>query len=427
MREIRNFTDANAALLPYVQLVHGSFEKDTALNRTIPLMAAAGNPHEKLRVVHIAGTSGKTSTAYFMAALLSGSGKKVGLTVSPHIDSVAERVQVNGRPLIEAEFCVRLAQFLEIVETLQEKPTYFELLYAFSFWVFAQENVDYAVVETGMGGLYDPTNIAARKDKLCIITDIGFDHMQVLGHTLKEIAAQKAGIIHAGNTAIMYEQAPEVIGVVKAWTDSQGASLELTTEVAERAAYDIKLPSTMPDYQQRNWLLAWRAYNFLAARDTLPQLSKETLLATQLVQVPARMDVRKINGKTVIMDGAHNEQKMATFLSSFRHTYPGAKPAVLLALKQGKEIQDLGPLFAPLAMRVIVTTFNTSQDLPALSVNPEEIRQAFQAAGVTNVEVCPDQHVAYEKLLGGPEEVCIITGSFYLISQLRETEHLSKS
>jgi dihydrofolate synthase/folylpolyglutamate synthase len=425
MREIRNFAEANEALLPYVPLVAQLTGRDTTLTRIRPLMKLLGDPQNRTRVVHIAGTSGKTSTAYFIAALLRASGKRVGLTVSPHVDSIAERVQLDGQPISEVAFCKGLAEFLDIVDKAPEKPSYFELLYAFSFWIFQKENVDYAVIETGMGGLYDATNVIERPDKVCVITDIGFDHMHILGNTLPEIAAQKAGIIHEHNPVIMYEQAPEITDVFASWSTEHNASLLLTTEAAEREAYKPIFADSMPEYQQRNWLLAYRCYLFLSERDNLPVLTLEQQHITQQLQVPGRMDRRVIGDKTIIMDGAHNAQKMDTFLRSFQKAYPGVKPAVLIALKHGKEPAELGPMLALVASRVIVTTFNTSQDLPAHPIDPIELAALFQAAGVKNVAVITDQHAAYEALLQSKEPVSIITGSFYLLSQLRQREHLA--
>lgn len=422
MQQIHNFQEANAALLPYVPLVAQLTGKDTTLERIKPLMEHLGNPHHQLKVVHIAGTSGKTSTAYFMAALLQAARQRVGLTVSPHIDSIAERVQIDGTPLNEKKFCDLLGQFLAMIEPLPLTPAYFELLYAFSIWVFAQEQVEYAVVETGMGGLHDATNVINNADKLCIITDIGFDHMKALGNTLEAIAAQKAGIIHPGNTAIMYKQAASITDVVRTWAAKQPAELLLTTEAAERATYDRGFVTGLPLYQQRNWLLARKAYEFLAKRDHLPVLMPQELIATQQVRVPARMDVRQLQGKTIIMDGAHNQQKMQTFLRSFQQLYPHIRPVVLLALKEGKEPYDIAPLIAELTDHVILTIFDTSQDLPAKSINPNELATIFQAAGIDTVKVIPDQHLAYKELLRSAEEVGIITGSFYLISQLRQHE-----
>ena len=171
---IRTIEEAEAALLPYVPLVAQLTGKATTLERAIiPLMALAGNPQDRLKTVHIAGTSGKTSTSYYIAALLGAAGKTVGLTVSPHVDSITERIQINGQPLPDAEFCQELETFLDIVKQAPQPPSYFELLYAFALWVFGRRHVDYAVIETGMGGLYDATNVATRADKVCVITDIG--------------------------------------------------------------------------------------------------------------------------------------------------------------------------------------------------------------------------------------------------------------
>lgn len=417
---IRTIQEAETVLLPYVPLVAQLTGKNTTLDRILPLMKLLGDPQDRLRIVHIAGTSGKTSTAYYMAALLRAAGKNIGLTVSPHVDSITERVQLNGQPLSEAEFCTELGTFLDIVQQAEQAPSYFELLYAFALWLFERQKVDYAVVETGMGGLYDATNVATRADKVCIITDIGFDHMQVLGYTLPEIAAQKIGIVHPGNAVFMYQQADEVMEVMQAWVAKQaGAKLTLTTEAAELAANDTDIEG-LPQYQQRNWLLAHWVYTYLQQRDALQHLTSQVLSKTQSVQVPGRMDVRQISGKTIVMDGAHNAQKMTAFVDSFRQLYPGVKPAILLALKEGKEYQSVVPLLAPLAGRVLLTTFETSQDLPAKSIDPELLAAAFREQSKVPVETIIDHRAAFEALLASPEKVCIVTGSFYLLSQIRK-------
>ena len=420
--QIRTLDEANQALQPFVPLVAQLTGKGTTLDRIRPLMELLGNPQNSTRVVHIAGTSGKTSTAYYISALLTASGKRVGLTVSPHVDSVTERVQLNNQPLDETKFCQYLGEFLDVIEQLAEKPSYFELLYAFSFWVFQREGVDYAVVETGMGGLHDATNVANRADKLCIITDIGFDHMQVLGHTITEIATQKAGIIHDENPVIMYSQSTELNEVVEKQVSECHADLHMTTQEAENQKFGTDFALDIPEFQHRNWLLAYAAYRFLQQRDGLPELNQEQLRASQQVQVPARMDRRKVGEKTIVMDGAHNGQKMETFLASFQGLYPDAKPAVMIALKEGKEPHDVAPLLATFASKIIVTTFNTSQDLPAKSMDPDQLASIFREAGANDVAVEPDLDEAYRLLLESPGDVGLITGSFYLISQLRAHE-----
>jgi len=418
---IRNFQEAEAALLPYVPLVARLSGKDTTLDRIQPLMALLGNPQDQLRVIHIAGTSGKTSTAYYMAALLAASGQETGLTVSPHVDAINERVQINGQPLAEADFCIELGSFLEIIKRAGQKPSYFELLYAFALWVLARKNVDYAVVETGVGGLHDATNIATRPDKVCVITDIGLDHTHLLGETLPEIAAQKVGIVHDQNHVFMYRQPEAVMAVIEQWTDRHHAPLHIIENQATGTDYQDSLPA----YQQRNWQLAHGVYEYLQNRDDLQPLTSQVLTETRQIRIPGRMDTRQINGKTIVMDGAHNAQKMATFIDSFRRLYPDVRPAVLLALKTGKEYKELAPLFADWASRVIVTTFETSQDLPAKSIDPAVIADAFKGAGLDNVESISDHRAAFQALMAAPDKVCVITGSFYLLSQIRNNEHLA--
>ncbi len=422
---IQNIQEAHRALQPYVPLVAQLTGKDTTLDRIVPLMEMLGNPQNNLKIVHIAGTSGKTSTAYYMAALLQAAGRKVGLTVSPHIDSVTERVQINGSPISDADFCEQLGIFLDIVQKLAEQPSYFELLYAFAIWAFANQKVDYAVIETGLGGLYDATNVAARADKVCIITDIGFDHVKILGNTLEAITIQKIGIVHAYNPVFMYQQAPEVMKVAKKWTDDHQAPLVTISQEGE-ATTEQQSIMPMPDYQKRNWLLARRTYKYIKGRDGLPELSAAALEATQRLQVPARMDVKQVGQKTLVMDGAHNLQKMTAFVGSFKHRYPDIKPAVLVAFKEGKEYELVVPLLAKLASSIIVTTIQTSQDLPTRAVDTDVLSKAFtDYSEQLSVEVVADSHEAYQSLLSSECSTLIITGSFYLLAQIRNNERIT--
>jgi dihydrofolate synthase / folylpolyglutamate synthase len=418
---IRTIQEANQALQPYVPLVSQLTGGNTTLERVIPLMKLLGNPQDKLRVIHIAGTSGKTSTAYFLAALLTIGGKKTGLTVSPHVDTVAERVQINGSPLSESKFCDYLGEFLDIIETAEQKPSYFELLYAFSLWVFLREQVEYAVIETGMGGLYDATNVITRPDKICIITDIGYDHMHILGSTLPEIATQKIGIVHERNVVFCYQQSSEIMRVFQDWCDTHHAELNVTTKPQEQSGADADF-SGIPDYQVRNWLLAYKAYNFLETRDKVKHLTRKELTQTLQVQVPGRMDVIKLHGKTVVMDGAHNAQKMQTFIESFKKLYPNVRPVVVIAMKESKDYQPVTELLSTIAERLFVTTFRTSQDLPARAMDPNTLAQSFEDK--LPVEVIPDSSDAVRAALAAPESVVVLTGSFYLLSQIRNNNVL---
>ncbi|MGH7239706.1 MAG: bifunctional folylpolyglutamate synthase/dihydrofolate synthase, partial [Candidatus Saccharimonadales bacterium] len=359
-----------------------------------------------------AGTSGKTSTAYYMAALLAAIGKKTGLSVSPHVDSITERVQVNGQPVDDSSFCKELGIFLDIVHHAAPKPTYFELLYAFMIWYMVKVDMDYVVVETGVGGLFDATNVSTREDKVCLITDIGFDHMDLLGDTLGEIAAQKAGIIHPGNHVFMYEQGDEVMDAITSRCGQQGATLHAVDESYKDRAFPVSLPL----YQRRNWFLAYSAYEYLRDRDALAVLDNNSLDATCGITVPGRMELFKLRGKTIVMDGAHNGQKIRTFADSLRRLFPNKRPAVLLALKDGKDRADFVREISELASRVVATRFDGFQDLPLRSVPAKELAASFTDIPAVGIA---DQSEAYKALLDGPEDILLITGSFYLIGQLR--------
>jgi dihydrofolate synthase/folylpolyglutamate synthase len=420
-RQLKTFQDVEEALRPYVPLVKKLTGTDTVLNRIIPLMTFLGNPENKLKTIHIAGTSGKTSTAYFVASLLKQTGLSIGLTVSPHIDKISERTQINGLPLDEVAFSAQMSEFLELVDTSGIKPSYFELIYAFSIWLFAKLNVDYAVIETGLGGLYDATNVVTREDKICVITDIGFDHMSILGNTLAEITAQKVGIVHAHNPLIMYKQNDEIMSVVKSWVNDHKAKLYLADYQTELKEYGSgKAFEQLADYQKRNWLLAYKVYRFTAERDSLKSLTESELTKSQQTIVPARMDESKVDGHLLVMDGAHNYQKMTAFISSYKHKFPDSKPAFLIAFKSDKAYIETLPEINDLASEIILSTFNSSQDLPVVSSPPEDIAKELQKLGSKNITIEPDNRRAYQMLLKSKAHNLIITGSFYLIAQIRQ-------
>ena len=408
------------ALEPYLAVAAAAMLNGITVERTEKLMAHLGHPEAALRVVHIAGTSGKTSTTYYVASLLTAAGQKVGHTVSPHIDSLTERVQINGQPLSERAFCAYMSTFLELVRDVPDMPSWFELMIAFALWVFAQEKVDYAVLETGLGGLHDSTNVAVRPDKVCIITDIALDHQHVLGDTVAQIASQKAGIIHPCNAVFMYAQATDIMQVVRFKTSQTlGAELYVQDQTSLGAIYGGTFAANLPVYQQRNWLLAYAAYRYLVNRDRIPLISSQALSRTQATSIPARMEVCRVGKIQVVMDGAHNESKMAAFVESFQKKYGRRTVPVLLALKVNKDYEKIAPLIMQIASNFIVTTLSKSQDIPAEPIPPSDIARTLRKLGATNVRCISDPHEAYQELLACGADLVVVTGSFYLISQLR--------
>jgi dihydrofolate synthase/folylpolyglutamate synthase len=411
---IHSFAEANQYLARFYDNARTKYTLDTMRR----LMAFLDNPQDNYKVIHVAGTSGKTSTAYYAAALLTAAGYKTGLTVSPHVDEINERVQIDMAALDEAAFCQALTEFLRLVEDSGVAPSWFELVVALAYWYFDKAGVDYAVIEVGLGGLLDGTNVISRPDKICVITDIGLDHVNILGNTLAQIAAQKAGIILPHNHVFMHQQPAEVAAVIQAVADRQAAPLQIIGPQAEQ------LESELPAFQERNFQLAAQAVEYACQRDGHVPLSAGQLQRARATYIPGRMELVSVAGRQLILDGAHNEQKMAALVSSFQQRYPAVKPAILIALKEGKDYEAVVPLLVPLASRIIVTAFASSQDLPLAAMEPATLAAAFRQAGAADVTVIADTSAAYRSLLDGPERAAIITGSFYLLQQIRNNENL---
>ena len=417
---LRTMRDVEIALQPYLDVATRGMLEGLTVMRTEKLMAHLGNPEASLKIVHIAGTSGKTSTTYYVAALLTAAGQKVGHTVSPHVDCLTERVQINGKPISDTKFCEYMGDFLELVQDIEDTPSWYELMIGFALWVFAKEKVDYAVLETGLGGLHDSTNVAARPDKVCVITDIALDHQHILGDTVAQIAAQKAGIIHPYNAVFMYTQSADIMQVVRFKTSQTIESeLYVQDQATLERIYGGAFPPDLAQYQQRNWLLAYAAYRYLVNRDGIPLINSERLSQTQAITIPARMEVWQVGSTKVVMDGAHNESKMTAFVSSFQEKYGDRKVPVLLALKINKDYEKIVPLITQIASEFIVTTFSQSQDIPSGAISPEDIARVLNAAGAPNVRSTANPFKAYKELLDSGCDLVVVTGSFYLISQLR--------
>lgn len=403
---IKEATQALRSFMPNTQTTNWTF----SLERMQEFMADLGNPQEKLKIIHVAGTSGKTSTSYYVADMLRQAGHKVGLTVSPHVDTVNERIQLNGQPLPESDFCRLLGEFIDLPAVKRANPSYFGLLIAFAFWVFAKEQVDYAVIEVGLGGRLDSTNVISREDKVCVIADIGFDHMGMLGNDLAMIASEKAGIIQPGNQTIMAKQSDLVMAVIKNRAEMVKAKLDLLEPSGA--------PSFLPLFQQRNWFVARAAVNFVAERDEF-EFSDEDARASAEILIPARMEVIEYHGKTVILDGAHNAQKITALCESVTEKYPNQKLAAVVSFVHDKDESMNKKMTAlhSILDHLIITTFHAEQDVPKWSIDPDIIERAAHKVGFSSVEVIDKPLEAFAALLKRPEPVVLVTGSFYLLQK----------
>jgi dihydrofolate synthase / folylpolyglutamate synthase len=372
-----------------------------------------GNPQDKIPAIHLAGTSGKTSTAYYCASLLQKAGLRAGMLISPHLEFITERIQIDLKPLSERDFCDEFAIFMDLAEKSGIQLTYSELLYGFGYWEFVRKGADCMVIETGMGGLLDATNVITRPDKCCIITDIGFDHTNVLGNSLQEIATHKAGIIGKGNAVFCYQQDPKIMAVIESAARQKQADLHILTGVSNG------VPATLPLFQQRNFGLASEAVGFWLNHKGVRPLRKAGRLEAANVHIPARMEIRYIVQKMIVLDSAHNVQKIQGLANSLQDSFPDKKIAVLVAFSKsgGRQIKDLLAALQPYVTHCIAT------QPPAQNKHgwhdPAEIAAAAKQAGIESVEYFADYHDALAALIHRPEPLLLATGSIYLHQYVR--------
>jgi len=301
------------------------------------------------------------------------------------------------------------------VEKSDIKPTYFETLVAFAFWQFSQSKVDYAVIEVGLGGLLDGTNVMHRQDKVCVITDIDYDHTSTLGKTLEAIAAQKAGIIQPHTAVFSYEQNDEVMGVLREASRQQQAELHEVWPLK-----DTELPENLPLFQRRNWYLAYSVVEYLTTRDNFKALGEAGLEKSTHAYIPARMEQQELAGHTLIMDGAHNPQKFQMLMKSVAHAYPDAPLACMVSFVRTKQakVRDSLQALVPYCSHLIITSF-AQDSMGKTSIDPLKIAEQCEELGFENWEIIHDPIQAYKKLLKRPEPLLLISGSFFLLNYVR--------
>ncbi len=397
-------------------------------------MALLGDPQERLRVIHVTGTSGKTSTCYYIRALLEAAGRRTGLTVSPHVEALNERVQLDGIPLDEEVFCDRLDRLFERLEPLRGQLTYFELVVCLALWVFAWQEVDYAVVEVGVGGREDATNVAFRPDKVSVIGPVGLDHTDRLGATIPEIAAHKAGILVPGGVGFVARQPAPALRVIEDRAAAVGARL---TVVEETAGSDPRIDPGLPVFQQRNWAMALAVVASLAARDgfdppdpaTVRRLTRSAALGCEAgggrrqpirVTPPARYEWFQLPGHRVLLDGAHNPQKMTGLVETVQAQGLGPFPALATLSQAGEDkVAATVAALAPVVSRLIVPEFALGQAGKVKASVPAAVMARAAADQGIETRIVPSPRAAWAALLEDPAPDLLVTGSLYLASLVR--------
>lgn len=381
-------------------------------DRIIKVLDLLGNPQDKFKSVHVAGTSGKTSTSYYASSLLCQAGFRVGLSVSPHIEEVNERVQINMQPLSEAAYCEMFSEFISIIEQFDIFLSRFEVFVAFAYWVFRKLDIEYAVIEVGLGGTLDGTNVIHREDKVCVITDIGYDHTHILGNTLEEITLQKAGIIMHGNQVFVNNQPDIILNMLSIVCEEVNATLRVQNPTPSYL--------DLPAFQARNFQLAEAVCNFILSRGGKAALGAGKIMSAGKTYIPGRMEIIKFHGRRIILDGAHNPQKLKALFTSLSKKYPDEDIACLVAYANRSESKIRGAMktIVPHVSKLVLTSFILSSS-GSQSYDIYKMADMCRENGFKNIELTEDLDNAMAKLVKSKQQLLVITGSLHLVQEVR--------
>ena len=406
------------------------------LENITTLLDRLGRPHRAYPVVHIAGTNGKGSTAAFMERILREAGFRTGLYTSPHLERINERMRIAGEEIADERFAEIFSRIHAVIEellaegALRAHPTFFECVTALAFEAFAQERVEFAVIEVGLGGRLDATNVVA--PVVSVITRIDFDHENYLGHSLREIAGEKAGILKAQVPAVFAEQLSEALEMlrerakelhcsvietgeayrVEKETSEDGCVCARIVEKAGGRVFPLRLQ--LPGrFQLQNALSALAAAQILQGRNY--RISDENIVdGIRNAEWPGRLE-RLQTRPDVYLDGAHNPGAARELAGFLAENFAERKVFLIFGAMRDKAVDEVTGLLFPHAQEVVFTQPGTPRAVSAA--------QLAQLAGdhAANYTIIPNAEDAFESVLAKakPEDAIFVTGSLYLVGELR--------
>ncbi len=379
------------------------FGMKLGLENTRQLAASVGDPHLRLRFIHVAGTNGKGSTCAMLEGIYRAAGLRVGLFTSPHLVSFSERIQVN-RQLISREDVSRLtAQIQAIIDSLGKEahPTFFEAVTIMALIYFAEQKCDLVVWETGMGGRLDSTNIVT--PLACAITNVQLDHQKWLGHTIAEIAAEKAGIVKPGVPVITTAEDADALAVISEIAQRLCSPLKLVSRTHED--FEVALYG---EHQKANAALAVAVARILAPKIPVSESAIKEGLKT--AQWPGRMQVvEQSGGRIIALDGAHNPAGAQTVAATLQSRFAGRRPALVLGAMCDKDCGGICAILAPLATKIFISPIPSER-----GADPQWLADLCrQANAIAPITICSSIAEAIAQTAAEP--FVVVTGSLHLI------------
>jgi len=396
-----------------IQFLYGLrlFGAKFGLENTFKLAALAGNPQEKLRFIHVAGTNGKGSTCAMLESIYRAAGLRTGLFTSPHLVSFRERIQI-GRQLIPEKEVVRLVDKLQLLMTNflpDHHPTFFEVVTVMALDFFAAHACDIVIWETGLGGRLDATNIVA--PLASVITNIGLDHQQWLGDTLEKIAFEKAGIIKPGIPAVTARDEPEGLAVIEKTAREKNAPLTIVRD--ERLPAELADAVALPgEHQKRNAALALATVEIL--QKPIPVSKSQIIAGLKNVQWPGRLQLIEKGEKRILLDGAHNVAGAKALRDTLQKNFLAGKKTLVLGILEDKDWRQICETLAPLAENILAVRVSSSRTADA-----SKLAEACRAANPSaNVSICHSLNEAWQK--APANHLIVVTGSLYLVGEALE-------
>lgn len=417
----------------------GKFGSRLGLENVSRLLDILGNPHRDLRIIHVAGTNGKGSTCSFINSMLIYQGYNVGLYTSPYLEEFNERIKINNVNISDEDLAQSVSRVSDAIGQMIEEgcdhPTEFEIITACAFLYFRDRDVDFAVIEVGLGGRLDATNVCI--PLVSAITSISMDHTEYLGDTLARIAFEKGGIIKNKRPVVLYQQSDEVESVISSICSERYSELFITENdkieyISEGmssqsvnlevmghfySGIEISLPGR---HQARNLAVALSVLRLLEISSDISQVDTEALYRSiRETRWPGRMEVIKTEPLTII-DGAHNPDGAAILSESVDRYLVGKKINLVFGMLRDKDILSVAKLLAVRADRIIITEPESPRAASSAEVHGI-ILEALRGEDVPDITEIPDieEAVRHAQSMAGDGEAVIYAGSLYMIGRVR--------
>ncbi len=407
-----------------------TFGSRPGLDRVSELLRRLGNPQDRLKFIHVAGTNGKGSTCAVLSSVLAEAGYKTGLFVSPYILDFRERIQINNEMISEEELAEAVERTFPLVERLGAEGiviTEFEYVNALEFLIHAEAGCDIVVLETGMGGLLDCTNVI--KPPLCsVITTIGLDHTAILGDTIGEIAAQKCGIFKSGSAAVTSAQEAEAMSVIEAFAreksipllKSSDIELEVVTESLRGSRFKYRGQEALfplaGDHQLENLRTALAALEYLREKGLISVSDEALLRGVSRAENPARLEL--MSGEPlVLLDGAHNPNGIAALKKALDRFLGGREMILVTGMLADKDIDGAVELFGNIFNDVYTVPVNNPR-----AISPQGLAEKYRRHGI-GARAFDSVGEALQTALSRAEKenaAVIICGSLYLAAEVRK-------